>query len=50
MSTLRPSSRARERSTPEPTSGESSSALRMPPFFGGLPDVAWSMQPLMVLV
>jgi hypothetical protein len=40
MSSLRSSSRARERSIPEPTSGEASNALRMPPFFGGLPDVA----------
>jgi hypothetical protein len=40
MSTLRPSSWARERSSPEPTCGEASSALRMLPFFGGLPDVA----------
>jgi hypothetical protein len=43
MSTLRPSSRARERSSPEPTSGESSSALRMLPFLGGLPDVSCSI-------
>jgi hypothetical protein len=40
MSTLRPSSRERERSSSEPTSGEANSALSMPPFFGGLPDVA----------